>query len=182
MIMLASADVVCTARQLGDVLGVTNQQVERLARAGVLKPVRCKLKGRRYRLSDSVQSYLKYQRESVKAACASSNGAYNDARTRRMNALAAIEEARARQVSGEPIKRSIAVDAMSSAISIVKSHVLAIANRCARMVVGQTDLGKVHSAIHNECVLSLREIANFDVNKLEPKHVGAGNGADDDDS
>jgi hypothetical protein len=98
MIELASVDAVCSARQLGDVIGVSSRQIERLTVDGVLKTVRGsgKFRARRYRLSDAVQAYLRHERDCLREKL-SRNGSddYEGARTRRMNAIALIEEARA---------------------------------------------------------------------------------------
>src|SRR5262245_4043767 len=108
MTELASVDVICSAQQLAELLSITTRRVDRLAEDKILKPVRSsKFKGRRYRLAASVQAYLAYQKQYVKEQNSSSkNGdAYNDARSRRMRALALIEEARAKQISGEFVRR-----------------------------------------------------------------------------
>jgi hypothetical protein len=58
MIMLPSADVICSGKQLSEVPGVSSRQIERLAVDGVLTKVRCKANGARYRLAESVQRFL----------------------------------------------------------------------------------------------------------------------------
>jgi hypothetical protein len=48
-----------------------------------------------------VQCYLRYQRDYVKRQSSNGSTAYDNARTRRMNALAQIEEMRSKQLAGE---------------------------------------------------------------------------------
>jgi hypothetical protein len=171
MVELASADVICNGRALGAVLGLSAQQIERLARDHVLKTVRSsKLRGRHYRLNDAVQAYLRYQHDYVKAQCSSSDGdGYNTARSRRMAALALIEEMRARQLSGELIERAQVVLAFAQLVAVTKSRVLGIAPNCARLVTGRTDHSFVFNTIHAAARRSLHEIATFDPSKIRDK-------------
>jgi hypothetical protein len=124
-----------------------------------------KFKGRRYRLSSAIEAYLRYQRDYVKRQSSNGDSAYNDARARRMNAVAIVEESKARQVSGELIERAPATAAIVNVVSIVKNHVLSIPTRCSRLLASQTDPVKVHSTLKQYCTLALREIADFSLEK-----------------
>src|SRR6516164_5963241 len=122
IVELADANVACTVRRLGEVLGLSTRQIHHLEREGVLKRISSRVSSRRYRLADNVQSYLRYQRDYVTRKY-SINGdqAYNDARSRRMAALAAIEEARAKQISGQFLQRSRVTGLMIGLLSQVRN-------------------------------------------------------------
>jgi phage terminase Nu1 subunit (DNA packaging protein) len=168
MIELASADVICSAQQLSEVLGVTPRRIDVLAEDGVLKAVRSsKFKGRRYRLNDAVQRFCAYQKQYVKAQCSSrnGNGEYNDARARRMAATAIIEEARARQISGEMISRESAMISMTNVVSVIRNHVLAIPNRLSRVLAATNDVSKAHSILKSACRSALQSACDFVLEK-----------------
>src|SRR5437016_5653436 len=104
---LNDADAICSGNQLSQIIGCSPRQIDVLRVEGVLSCVRSKLRGRRYRLAESVQRYCAHQKQIVKAACSSSSNGngYSAARTRRMAALAAIEESRSKHVIGEFVRR-----------------------------------------------------------------------------
>src|SRR5262245_53777964 len=135
---LADANAICTARQLGDVLGLTVRQVHHLQTEGILRKARGKLQG--YKLAESVHAYLRYQHDYVKQKC-SRNGdqAYNDARSRRMAALAQIEEARAKQLRGEYVRRDRVVHVVTTLPSVTKNHMLGLPARLTRQLIAQRD-------------------------------------------
>ena len=72
MIAPANVNVVCTARQLGEIVGVTYRRIQQLTREGVLKCVRnCRLDGgRRYHSASPAQ--LKVKQRATAAARSSS--------------------------------------------------------------------------------------------------------------
>lgn len=59
VVTLLDVNAICTATQLGQVLGLGTRQIRHLESEGVLKQARCKLKRKHYRLAESVQSYLR---------------------------------------------------------------------------------------------------------------------------
>jgi hypothetical protein len=134
IVELSDANVACTVRRLGEVLGLSTRQIHHLEREGVLKRISSKVSNRRYRLADNVQSYLRYQRDYVTRKY-SINGdqAYNTARCRRMSALAAIEEVRAKQITGELLRRDRVVFVMTNLLSQVKNHMLGILRRTTQI-------------------------------------------------
>src|SRR5215831_4197732 len=115
IVELSDANVACTVRQLGEVLGLSTRQIHHLEREGVLKRISSKVSNRRYKLADNVQSCLCYEHDYVKRK-SSINGdaAYSDARSRRMRALAIVEEMRARQLTGEFVRRARVVQMMTA--------------------------------------------------------------------
>ena len=178
--MIEPADVICSARQLGDVIGVSSRQIERLTVDGVLKPVRSRFRARHYRLGDSVQAYSRHDRDCLREKF-SRNGSndYEDARARRMLAVAKREELETQLRTGQLIDRTSATIAVTNAISIVRNHVLSIPTRCARRLVGQTDASKVHSILKTHCRAALREAHDFGLEMCE-KESRDGQRDDDD--
>lgn len=162
-VALNDVDAICTSAQLGGVLGVTARSIDALVLEGVFKPVRSnKLRGRHYRLRDSVQRFVAYQKQSVRAQFASRNGeGYNRARERRMSAIAQVEEIRAKKLSGEFLSRSRVIYVMSGLLSQVRNHVLGIPSRCTHQLVGQKDLNKIRSILDDACRNCLLEASQF---------------------
>jgi hypothetical protein len=140
--------------------------VHHLQTEGILHKARGKLHG--YKLADSVQSYLRYQHDYVKQKC-SSNGdaAYNDARSRRMRALAIVEETRARQVSGEFLSRARVVLVMTSLLGAIKNHMLGLPARLTRQLIMQRDPHKVRAILDDAVRSCLIEAANFGTHSFD---------------
>ena len=65
---------------------------------------RVKLKGKRYRLSESVQRFCAYKEQYAIERTKGVDDAYIAAQAERMAALAQIEQLRARQIRGELVK------------------------------------------------------------------------------
>jgi hypothetical protein len=98
---LQSANVVCSADTLAAVLGLTTRHVRRLTTERVLSLVPRNGGKQRYQLDESVQRYLKYQKDYVTAELLRTDGAYQVARARRMTALAQKEELELKLRKGE---------------------------------------------------------------------------------
>jgi phage terminase Nu1 subunit (DNA packaging protein) len=176
--------VICSAKVLAEVIGISRRQVERLTEAGVLKPVRRsnESRARRYRLSDSLQSFLKHDRDRLREQFSSSNGnsEYNRARTARMRALARSEELELQVRSGEMIKRSVVIAAVGNVVSITKDHMLGVPNKVMHQLVGRTSAAETNQIVRTHIVTALRELSNFDVSSIDL--VGKKNGAEPSES
>jgi hypothetical protein len=82
VVALLSADAFCSDAQLAAVCGLSARHVQRLTAERVLR------KGKRgYRLSASVQAYLRYREEWIKRECSKTDNGYNEARTARIRSL-----------------------------------------------------------------------------------------------
>jgi phage terminase Nu1 subunit (DNA packaging protein) len=184
--LLSSTDAICTRRQLATILGITSRRIDTLTAENVLKPVRCTrlLRGKGFRLAESVANYRNYKDASLRKEFSrnGSSSEYEGARARKMSAAALIEEARARQLTGELLDRAQVALAFAELASVVKGHVLHIPSRCTYQLTGQKDPVVVRSVLTTECRRSLHEIATFDVKKIDrPKRArGSANGAQDD--
>jgi phage terminase Nu1 subunit (DNA packaging protein) len=180
---LNDVDAIVTPKQLAEIIGCSARQIDVLRTEGVLKSVRSwKFRGQRFRLSDAVQACLRHERERLREQFASRNGsssAYEAARTRRMAALALVEEAKARQVTGELIERAQVVAVMTHVITHTKSRLLAVPTSCMHQLVGKSSPRETREIVHERIVAALRDLARFDVKKLQQKSK---NGATDDQS
>jgi len=178
--MIEPADVICSARQLGDVIGVSSRQIERLTFDGVLKTVRSssKFRGRHYALGDSVQSFLRHERDCLRDRY-SRNGSdeYESARARKMAAAALVEESKARQLSGELLDRASTTAAIVNVISIVESRVLSIPSRAARRVASESDPNRCAAMLKQFCRAALAGNRRFQHRKSRKReqtsHVDA---------
>jgi phage terminase Nu1 subunit (DNA packaging protein) len=97
-----------------------------------------KLKGgKHYKLADSVRRYLEYQRGCVTQQLKADQSDYTIARARRMAALGRVEEMRARQLSGELVRRDRVLFVMTNLLSVVKNHMLGIPSRVMHRLAGK---------------------------------------------
>jgi phage terminase Nu1 subunit (DNA packaging protein) len=155
---LSDAKVICTATQLGEVIGRTTRQVHQLT--SDLKVLR---KGKRgYRLDENVQAFLQYREAVVRKECSRTSNGYETARTSRMTALATIESMRARQIRGELLERSRVVFLMTNLLSVVRNHLLSIPSRVMHSLVGKTDPREINAIVRDEVHRALREASEFD--------------------
>jgi phage terminase Nu1 subunit (DNA packaging protein) len=180
--VLSDVDVLCTSARLAEICGVSSRTIDALVLEKVLKPVRSKLRGRHFRLSESVQRFVAYQKQSVRAQFASGNGAYERERTRRMSALATIEEARAKQISGELIEVAQVTAVVSTLISTTKSHLLSIPSRAMHELLGKTDPLETNQIVRKHVITALRELSQFDTAEIvrsSRREVARKNGAAD---
>jgi phage terminase Nu1 subunit (DNA packaging protein) len=160
MILLQDSDAICSAKQLGEVIGRTSRQIERLVDSHVLKPVRCKLRGKHFRLSESVQLYQRHREEIVKRDCAKGDDSYNAARTSRMLALAQIEQLRAKQLRGELIKREDADATFMTILRNCRDQLRAIPSRTMHPLTGMSDAKEINLLLKTEIDTTLTRLAN----------------------
>jgi len=92
LLRVTLANTICTALELAEVLGITDRRVRQLTKDGVLERARSKLNGMHYRLGESVQRFVKYKCDLVSEECEATNGVYDNARAKRMAAMAALAE------------------------------------------------------------------------------------------
>ena len=161
VVELVNANAICTARQLGEVLGLSMRQIHHLEGEGVLKQSRSKSSLKRYSLAESVQAYLAYQRKYVAKECSKDTAAYDSVRTRRMAALAEVEEMRLKQSKGELLRRDRIVLVMTSLLTQTKNHMLGLPTRLTRQLVMQRDPNKIRSILDAAVRNCLIECSKF---------------------
>jgi phage terminase Nu1 subunit (DNA packaging protein) len=160
MILLQSPDVICSGKQLAEVIGVTSRQIERLAVDGVLKPVRCKLRGKHFRLASAMQAFLAYQKRYVTEQVSSSNGEYEKARTRKAQAAAAMMELELAIKRGEYLYKPDIEFHLGMLLRNCRDRILSIPSRLGHVLRGKTTFREVHDPIEAEVRLALNEIAD----------------------
>jgi phage terminase Nu1 subunit (DNA packaging protein) len=163
MIELASAGVVCTTKQLSEIIGISSRQVERFTEAGVLKAVRSsKLRGRCYRLAESVQRFITHEKQRVAEQSASRNGSsgYNRARERRMNALATLAEYETALRTGELLERSQVMMVIDQGVTATKSRLLGVPNKCMHQLAMRT-APEANQIVKAHIVQALRELSRL---------------------
>src|SRR5262249_40354329 len=148
--MLSSTDVICRRRQLATILGITSRRIDTLTAEGVLKPIRCSsaLRGKGFRLAESVANYVAYNRASLaKQFARNGNGEYESARSRRMIASATVEELRAKQLTGESLNRTRVIMVMTSLLGALRNHLLGLPIRLSRRLIMQRDPNKIREIL-----------------------------------
>lgn len=167
-IALNDVNALCSATQLGKVLGLSTRQVHHLDREGIFRHEGNRASVKRFGLAASVQAYLKFKHD---AARHSSNGstAYEAARARKMAAAALIEELKARQLNGELLDRKRVTLAMTNVISIAKNHLLSVPGRAMHELTMRT-APEANAIVDRHVRAALHELATFDVRKLD--HMG----------
>jgi len=165
---LATANAICSASQLGEVLGVSDRRVRQLTKDGVLKCARTRLNGMHYQLGESVQSLLRYRCELVTEECARRNGEYEAARARRMCALAEQVELELAVKKGK-LHRSEDIEfIMVRLFTATKQHLLAIPSRVTRMLLphvaaetGNANFQKNYNRVDDEIRQAMTEISEL---------------------
>jgi phage terminase Nu1 subunit (DNA packaging protein) len=173
MILLPNPQAICTGQQLAEVLGVTPRQIDRLRASGVLKPVRCKAKGR-YRLGDSVQSYLRYRDQYVTERLKVADDAYNKARAKRMAAMGAMAELELSAKRGQYLYKPDVEFHLSTLLQNCRDRILAIPSRTMHSLVGRTNAMECNKIVGDEVNLALNEIADqrcFDWQRMRKDQI-----------
>ena len=152
------ANAICTANELAGVLGVSDRRVRQLTSDGVLQCVR----GKRYhyRLGDAVQRFVKFQRDLVAEKAELSNGEYEQARTRRMNAVAEESELELAAKRGKLHRQDDLDYLVALRLRNLRDRCLAIPSRVMHTAQGKP-AKEVNKIVSAEVHLALNEIADF---------------------
>jgi hypothetical protein len=159
MTLLPNVDVICDRQQLAGVLGVSDRQIDRLVVDHVLKPVRCKLRGKHFRLAAAVQSYLAHRERYVTERSAGSNGEYDVARTRRMVALAKREEIETAAREGLYLRKTAVEFHIGMLLRNCRDRILAIPSRLGHVLIGKANFREVYEPLDSEVRLALTEVS-----------------------
>ena len=158
---LHNANAICSAECIAEVLGLTGRHVRRLTRAGVLPLVRRNGKHPRYRLDESVQRYLKHQKDYTIAELSRPDDAYQVARARRMDALAEREELTLKLRKGELHDARDVEFCMTQIMTNFRQQILALPSRVARLCVGKT-FREILEILTTEIHSVLRTLSGYD--------------------
>jgi phage terminase Nu1 subunit (DNA packaging protein) len=160
MICLENPDAICTGAQLAVIFGLRERQIDRLRISGVLKPVRCKRRGKHYRLADSVQSYLAYREKYVAELVKGNDDEYMKARASRMTALAEMETLRLKEKRGELVRLDIIQEIVGMMITNTRDRLRAIPSRLMHPLRGEIDPLKINVMLGDEIDKTLTELAD----------------------
>jgi len=172
----ATANALCTAAELAEVLGITDRRVRQLTKAGALKCARTKLNGMHFRLADSVQRFVKYECDLVTEQCAVGNGEYERARTRRALAAAQLLELQVRAQEGTMYYAVDVEHAITTQVTACKQRLLAIPARVARRLVGCKTFKEAFDVVSEEIHSALHELTGYDANyfrKSTEEHIAS---------
>jgi phage terminase Nu1 subunit (DNA packaging protein) len=170
MILLADPGVICTGKQLADVLGIGARHVDKLVADHVFKPVRSRLRGKHFRLDESVQRYLAHQREWVKAQCASGSDEREILRNRKLAAEAERAELELELFKGQLHTSEVVLFVWSQRIGASKKRLLALPTRLAPSLVGETDQKKICGRLHDEISLALEDVSKLTTKDFEKQN------------
>jgi hypothetical protein len=146
--------------ELAEWLTVVPKHVLELTKEGVLSRIG---RTKTYDLKSNVIAYIRYTRKRVSGTIRDDFIQEKQATQSIIRQQKEIELAKAR---GELINREHALLVLTNAVAVMKNHVLAIASRCSRRVLGLKSQVEVHAVIRPACENSLSEIANIDVEQL----------------
>lgn len=164
--VLDKSSILCKAATLGKILGVTDRRVRQLTQEGVLKACPIKAAGMHYRLNDSVQSFLNYQRETLIKGQSVVNSDYESARARRMKALAAKEELGLKAMSGEYYPAKHIDFAVTSMLTHMKQRLLAIPSRVTRLLLGVSEFKKAFTILDDEIRAALNALSETNFKEM----------------
>jgi phage terminase Nu1 subunit (DNA packaging protein) len=161
MALLTDANVIFSAHQLGEVLGLSFRHVNRLTSEGVLKCAGGNEKGRRYRLGECVQAYLRHHDQTLARQLQQNDDGYLQARRRRMEAAAEMSELQLAVTKGE-LHHSDDIEYHYGQLLInFKARLLAIPARTARPLIGATNFQVIYDLLMSEIEMALRELVNY---------------------
>lgn len=159
---------IITTSDLASLCVVSESTIARLTKSGVLRLAKDKqrrvLRGR-YELGDAMPRFVEHLRDSI-ARADPSERAYQQARARRMESAAQLQQLELDEKKDQLLQRERIVSLVSSLFSTVKAHLLAIPSRLRNRVLGLSDPCEAQAIIESEVRSSLTEIADADVKKL----------------
>lgn len=153
--------------ELAKWLKLTSQRVRELTRDGILTQT----SRSKYDLQKSVGAYIDELRKRASSSIRDDFIQEKHATQSIIRQQKELELARAR---GEVIDREFALFVLTNAITTMKNHVLAIASKCSRRVLGLKTQVEVHAVIRPACESALSEIANLTLDDLTEQSLKHG--------
>ncbi len=153
-------DLIVTTSDLAKILGLTDRRIRQLVQEGILTQV---TRGN-FRLPEVVQAYTKYIQSGGPANNTGLN--FKDEKTlltKAQREKTEIELNLIKQIvhRGEDIKA-----ALLPVLSSLKSRLLSVPMKASVQLLNKTDVTEIQIVIRREIFEALREIANFDPEKL----------------
>jgi phage terminase Nu1 subunit (DNA packaging protein) len=167
-----------TALEIAHLLHLSELELAQLCKSGVLHRSTQRRAGRLHYVFDrdaTVGDYIEHLREPARKA----RDEFVVEKRDTQRVVRAQKELELLIAQGVVVQRARVVYVMTSILSVVKNHVLAIPSRCARLLVGQTDPAKVRAVLKKFCELSVREAKiesdSFDEPHKNGQHSDSGN-------
>jgi phage terminase Nu1 subunit (DNA packaging protein) len=149
--------------QLAQWFDITPRHVQRLTADGILMRARDEdgheLRGR-YEVAYNVRAYVIYLRGLAKMDDASESR-YAHLRNEKMAAESQLSQIRLNEAKGLIHRSSDVEFVLSNMITAIKSRLLAIPARTARLLVGLTSFQKIYELISTEIELALNELSSY---------------------
>jgi phage terminase Nu1 subunit (DNA packaging protein) len=167
-----SAPSIVTTMQLARLLLLSERRIFQLLRAGILRHAVDEDTGRelkgRFRFVACLHAYLKYQRNELGADDVIELK-YLENRGRRMAALAEAEEMRLAQLKGTMHRSADIEFVLTNIFTAIRNILLAVPSRCARLLLGKTNILEVTAILEREVEFALNELVaiNADMFKAE---------------
>lgn len=149
--------------QLARLFDCTPRHLQRLTSDGVLTRARDEdgneLRGR-YEVARNVLAYVKYLKGLARIDDASESE-YQRLRNERMRHESELSALKLKEVKGELLRKDDVEFVMTNLITATKNHLLAIASRLARTLVGMKNFHKIREKISAEMERALRELSEW---------------------
>jgi hypothetical protein len=159
-------------------LVLSEQELANLTKNGVVKRSSEKTESGRhrvvYKVKETVGAYVMH----LKAPSIEARNQFILEKGLTQQIIRAQKELELAKQRGDLIERSRITLIVTQLLSTVKNHVLAIPQRCARMVRGMTSVPEINTILANACELTLREASEFNINDVL-KPVNSTNGQHD---
>jgi len=153
-----------TTSQLAKILLLSERRIQQLVRAGILKHAFDEDDGRelrgRFQAIPNVQGYIRFLRQELGSDDATETR-FLDARSRRMIAMAEREELSLKVLKGKLHRAEDVEFLMTNRDTAIKSQVLALPSRTARLLIGKTDYQEIYNLLMAEVVALLENLAGY---------------------
>lgn len=161
--MSAVLKPLCTDKELGEVLGLSDRHVRRLTADGVFAKIGAK---NAYNTVGSIQAYIEF-----KSANAKGSDEYEQARTRLTLAKAKKAEAETEMFQGKLVDTEAAVLLWSDRIQKLTTKALAIPVKLAGPIGAEPNIAMRQQMMETEIINALNEAAAIDQTELIAKSL-----------
>lgn len=168
--------------QLARLFDCTPRHLQRLTADGVLTRARDEdgneMRGR-YEVARNVLAYVRYLKGLARIDDASESE-WARLRNERMRAESEMAGLKLKELKGELLRKDDVEFVMTNIITATKNHLLAIASRLARSLVGLKSFTKIREKISAEMERALRELSEWNPSMFKQKNSDylKGQGAD----
>ena len=154
---MSKTDITKTAKELSEILDITDRRVQQLSKLGVIPKV---ARGR-YPLFKAIHGYIKYLRELSLESDAPSD--LKDAKLRSEKARAEILELEAATKAGELVHKDHVSKIWTSITSLIKAKTLTLPSRVGADVYATRNLNEVRSILEDAVQEILIELSETEI-------------------